>query len=247
MLAIVADPVYQDDDPRIHAASRAATGMGAASVRDFSGPAALRRLPSTAIEARELAAIAGDPEQTLSLVGAEASRDNVIRAPLHGYRIVHFAAHAFADSRDPALASIALSRFGADGRPLDGALRQYDIAQLRLNADLVVLSGCDTALGREIAGEGPIGLAHAFLRSGARAVVATLWQVPDTSTAVLMQEFYRQMLEHRRAAPDALALAQEHLRRQPRWADPYYWAGFQLVSNTRSTLGNKNVTGREES
>jgi CHAT domain-containing protein len=140
-----------------------------------------------------------------------------------------------------------LSRFGADGRPLDGALRQYDITHLRLNADLVVLSGCDTALGREIAGEGPIGLAQAFLRSGARAVVATLWQVPDTSTAVFMREFYRGMLRDGRAPAHALALAQDHLKRQARWSDPYYWAGFQLVSNARLDAGNNDdVAGREE-
>jgi len=246
-LAIVADPVYEASDPRIQAALPAAAGAGGASPRAVVASGALRRLPSTEIEARELAAIVGDPRQTLSLLGPQASRENVIAAPLGRFRILHFATHAFADSRDPALASIALSRFSADGRQLDGALHQYDIAQWRLQADLVVLSGCDTALGREIAGEGPIGLSHAFLRSGARAVVATLWQVPDTSTAMLMREFYGQMLAHGRAAPEALALAQQRLRRQPRWSDPYYWAGFQLVSIARPAAANNNVTGREES
>lgn len=246
-LAIIADPVYEAGDPRIRAAPPAVPGAGDAAPPAIGESGALRRLPSTAIEARELEALVGDPRQTLSLLGPQASRDNVMRAPLDRFRLLHFATHALADGRDPALASIALSRFGTDGEPLDGALRQYDITQLRLQADLVVLSGCDTALGREIAGEGPIGLSHAFLRSGARAVVATLWQVPDTSTAVLMREFYRQMLEQGRAAPDALALAQQHLRRQSRWSDPYYWAGFQLVSNGRPALGNNNVTGREES
>ncbi|HEY7740290.1 MAG TPA: CHAT domain-containing tetratricopeptide repeat protein [Steroidobacteraceae bacterium] len=246
-LVIVADPVYEAGDPRIRDAGRTLPATGALVPRATGGIETLRRLPSTAIEARELAAIAGDTGQTLSLVGPAASRENVIRAPLERYRILHFAAHALADSRDPALASIALSRFGADGRPLDGALRQYDITHLRLNADLVVLSGCDTALGREIAGEGPIGLAQAFLRSGARAVVATLWQVPDTSTAVFMREFYRGMLRDGRAPAHALALAQDHLKRQARWSDPYYWAGFQLVSNARLDAGNNDdVAGREE-
>lgn len=245
-LAIIADPVYEAGDPRIRTAAPAVSGAPGAAPRAGGETGGPRRLASTAIEARELEAIAGDPGQTLLLLGPQASRDNVIRAPLERFRILHFATHAIADGRDPALASIALSRFDADGRPLDGALRQYDITQLRLRADLVVLSGCDTALGREIAGEGPIGLSHAFLRSGARAVVATLWQVPDTSTTVLMREFYRQMLVRGRAPPDALALAQEHLRRQSRWSDPYYWAGFQLVSNARVDSGNNNVTGREE-
>lgn len=246
-LALIADPVYEAGDARVPARAVPADARKGDPAPAFGDGGSLRRLPSSAIEARELMALVDDPAAALALLGPDASRENVVNAALDHYRIVHFATHAFADSRDPALASIALSRFGADGRPLDGALRQYDITNLRLNADLVVLSGCDTALGREIAGEGPIGLAHAFLRSGARAVVATLWQVPDTSTAVLMREFYRGMLLEGRAPAHALALAQDHLKRQSRWSDPYYWAGFQLVSNARLDAGNDNdVAGREE-
>jgi CHAT domain-containing protein len=88
-------------------------------------------------------------------------------------------------------------------------------------------------LGREIAGEGPIGLSQAFLRSGAKSVIATLWQVPDTSTALLMREFYRHLLGNQRDAATALQLAQDHIRRQAKWSDPYFWAGFQLISKTR--------------
>jgi CHAT domain-containing protein len=208
----------------------------------------MRRLPSTAIEARDLIALVGDGQQTLALTGADASRGRVAQAPLERYRYVHFAVHARADGRDPALAMLALSQWSADGEPLDGAWRVYDISRMRLNADLVVLSGCDTAVGREIAGEGPIGLSHAFLRSGARAVLATLWQVPDTSTAALMRRFYRHLLRDGRPAPMALALAQAELRAEPRWQDPYFWAGFQLVSNVRPDDRNNNdVAGREES
>ncbi|MBX3703937.1 MAG: CHAT domain-containing protein [Steroidobacteraceae bacterium] len=238
-LALVADPVYEPDDPRI-------SGPGQRPASSAAAAHPWRRLPSTAIEARELMALVADPAETLVLLGPQASRQRVMGAALDQYRIVHFAAHALADSRDPALATIVLSQYGADGQAVDGALRQYDIARLRLNADLVVLSGCDTAIGREIAGEGPIGLSHAVLGSGARAVVATLWQVPDSSTAVLMREFYREMLQLGRAAPEALARAQQHLRQQTRWADPYFWAGFQLVSNARPGAGNNGVTGREE-
>ena len=164
---------------------------------------------------------------------------------LDQYRIVHFATHALADSQDPALATLALSQWDAAGKPLDGALRLYDITQLRLNADLVVLSACDTALGREIAGEGPIGLSQAFLRSGAQSVLATLWQVPDTSTAALMREFYRQLLTNKRDASVALQLAQDYIRKQPRWSDPYYWAGFQLISMAQIDRNNK-VEGQRE-
>jgi CHAT domain-containing protein/tetratricopeptide (TPR) repeat protein len=246
-LAVVADPVYESDDPRIRAAARPAFAAEAPRPGRGDRPP-LRRLPSTAIEARELATLVADPDSRLVLLGTDASRARLAAARLDRYHIVHFALHALADSRDPALAMLALSQFDADGRPEDGALRLYDIAQLRLNADLVVLSGCDTALGREIAGEGPIGLSHAFLRAGARSVVATLWQVPDSSTAALMREFYRELLVNGRAAPAALELAQSAIRRQSRWSDPYFWAGFQFVSNARLEDGNNNdVAGREES
>jgi CHAT domain-containing protein len=246
-LAIIADPVYEGSDPRIAGSGYEPRAGELHLPQIASGRAALRRLPATAIEARELAALANDAPRTLVLIGSDASRNAVLRAPLERYRFIHFATHAFADARDPALARLALSNYAADGRPVDGALRLYDITRLRLHADLVVLSGCDTALGREIAGEAPIGLSQAFLRSGAHAVVATLWQVPDSSTAVLMREFYRQMLEQGRSVPDALARAQALLRRQQRWKDPYFWAGFQLVSNTGADHFNYNVTGREES
>jgi CHAT domain-containing protein len=212
------------------------------------GQERLRRLPSAAIEARELAALVAEGDGILSLTGPHASRTRILAEPLERYRIVHFATHAIADSRDPALSTLALSNWSADGEPVPGALRVYDIAQMRFSAELVVLSGCETALGREIAGESPIGLSHAFLGSGARAVMATLWQVPDTATAALMRDFYRELLFGGNAAPVALARAQMRLRSQPRWADPYFWAGFQLVSIAPLEAGNNNdVAGREES
>lgn len=247
-LAVIADPVYTADDARIrHAAVPAAGPATVALTRGARDLEAMRRLPATGTEARELLALVDDSGQTLALIGPQANRAQVVAAPLARYRIVHFATHALADSEDPALATLALSRWNAAGQPVNGVLRAYDVARLRLNADLVVLSGCDTALGREIAGEGPVGLSQAFLRSGARAVVATLWQVPDTSTAILMRAFYRRLLVDGLDAPVALQLAQDELRREPRWSDPYFWAGFQLVSNARPPVGNNNdVKSRKE-
>lgn len=252
-LAVIADPVYTADDPRIHLASAQAAAAipirlaGDApltrSAREWNS---LQRLPSTAIEARDLLALVENPAESLALIGPDASRVRVTNAPLREYRILHFATHALADSQDPALAALALSRWDAAGNPVNGDLRLYDINRLRLDADLVVLSGCDTAVGREIAGEGPIGLAQAFLQSGARSVVATLWQVPDTSTAELMREFYRQLLGNGRDTAAALQLAQQHVRRQAKWSDPYFWAGFQLISMARMGDNTDGVSRRRE-
>jgi CHAT domain-containing protein len=232
LLAVIADPIYSPDDSRIGGAATAVPVGDNVLTRSALNLERMKRLPAAALEAKAIVSLLGD-EVALVLAGADASRQRVATAGLGQYRIVHFATHAIADSQDPALGLLALSRFDQGGKRMDGAFRALDIAELRLHADLVVLSACDTAVGREIAGEAPLGLSHAFLRSGAKAVLATLWQVPDTSTALLMREFYREMLVNARTPAAALALAQRHIRGQARWSDPYYWAGFQLTSNSR--------------
>jgi CHAT domain-containing protein/tetratricopeptide (TPR) repeat protein len=237
LLAVVADPIYSPDDSRLGGKLPAAPARNEFLTRSASGLERMTRLPSAAAEAASIVSLADDVA-TLRLEGADASRQQVEAAALEQYRIVHFATHAIADSQDPALALLALSRFDARGKSIDGELRAIDIAQLRLSADLVVLSACDTAVGREIAGEAPLGLSQAFLRSGAKAVLATLWQVPDTSTALLMQEFYRELLVNERTPATALALAQDRIRSRPRWSDPFYWAGFQLTSNSPIAFNN---------
>jgi CHAT domain-containing protein/tetratricopeptide (TPR) repeat protein len=247
LLAVVADPVYSPTDARLAAVAPQAAPAAAAPQgggREFDS---LRRLPSSAVEARDLIALAGDAGGTLALIGADASRRRLLESSLGRYRILHFATHALADSADPALATLVLSRWSARGEPLDGALRRYDIAQLRLNADLVVLSACDTAIGREVAGEGLLGLSQAFLQGGARTVVASLWQVPDRSTARLMREFYVELLDRGRSPAVALELAQRTVRAQPRWSDPYYWAGFQLVTIVPFALDHTVVATHRES
>jgi CHAT domain-containing protein len=103
------------------------------------------------------------------------------------------------------------------------------VYNLRLNADLVVLSACQTALGEDIRGEGLVGLTRAFMYAGTSRVVASLWRVPDSATAALMQRFYRAMLIERRTPAEALRKAQQSVRADRRWAAPYYWAGFTLV------------------
>jgi CHAT domain-containing protein/tetratricopeptide (TPR) repeat protein len=241
LLTIIADPIYAADDPRIRRsappaeaggtdrASLMARNIATAADLNIANPVALQRLPSARLEARDISAVA-DPSRTRVLTGEMASLDQLRQLPFDRIDILHFATHAWADSEDPALAAVALSHWDATGRPLEGFLYARDVSRLQMDAALVVLSACETALGREILGEAPVSIAQEFLRAGARSVVATLWKVPDTSTALLMREFYRQLLDERRPPEDALKLAQQHLRAQPRWSDPHYWAGFQLVT-----------------
>ena len=114
------------------------------------------------------------------------------------------------------------------GQPQDGYLRLHDIYNLNLPADLVVLSACQTGVGKQIKGEGLIALTRGFMYAGAARVVASLWKVDDRATAELMAEFYKQMFTDGQRPAAALRAAQRKLSQQPRWRSPYYWAGFVL-------------------
>jgi CHAT domain-containing protein len=157
----------------------------------------------------------------------------VLKAPLERYRIVHFATHAVIDDRHPELAGVLLSFLRSDGSPQDGFLRLHDIYALRLAADLVVLSACQTAVGPEVRGEGMVGLVRGFMSAGAARVVASLWKVDDAATAALMTEVYTALLRDGLAASAPLRRAQMHLWQHPRWQAPFYWGAFQLQGEWR--------------
>ncbi|HVS00537.1 MAG TPA: CHAT domain-containing tetratricopeptide repeat protein [Thermoanaerobaculia bacterium] len=176
------------------------------------------RLPFSRREAEAILALA-PPDRRLRALGVQASRKTVLGGALGRYRIVHFATHGVFDAARPELSGIALH---------DGFLRVDEIYRLRLPADLVVLSACQTALGREIRGEGLVGITRGFLYAGARALVVSLWEVEDEATAELMRRFYEEMLVRGRPPAAALRTAQDALRRQPGRSAPYYWAGFVL-------------------
>jgi CHAT domain-containing protein/Tfp pilus assembly protein PilF len=204
LIAIVADPVFGGDLPRLR----------------FSR-----------LEADSVAAIAGPATQ--SALGLEASREWLTRAPLRDFQILHFATHALADTSRPALSGIQLSRVDAAGRSVDGFLRLPEIYNLDLRARLVVLSACRSATGADLPGEGLVSLTRAFLYAGAAGVVATLWDVDDRATAELMQRFYEGLLKRKLPPGQALQEARQSLRAEPRWQHPYYWAGVTLHGEWR--------------
>ena len=148
--------------------------------------------------------------------------------------MLHIATHGLLNADRPELSGILLSLFDRDGLPQAGFFSAADAARLELSADLVVLSGCRTALGREVDGEGIVGLARGFLYAGTARVMASLWKVDDAATAALMRTLYRGLLGSRSPSPAAaLRAAQLELLRQPRYQHPYYWAGFQLYGEAR--------------
>jgi CHAT domain-containing protein len=239
-LAIFADPVLRAGDPRVVPVAPANSrpparseketppvpeALGIRSARE-SGLSTLDRLPFARAEADAIAAFA-PPAQTLQALDFDASRENAL-AELGRYRIVHFATHALLNSEHPERSGILLSMVDRNGAPVDGFLRLQDVYNLHLNADLVVLSACRTALGKEVRGEGLIGLTRGFLYAGAPAVVASLWDVRDRSTAELMTRMYRAMFRDHLVPAAALRAAQTSMWSDPRWSAPAHWAGFTI-------------------
>jgi CHAT domain-containing protein len=141
--------------------------------------------------------------------------------------VIHFATHGIVDTRHPEMSGLILSLVNTRGEHLDGYLRLSDIYNLKLSADLVVLSSCESALGKDLESEGTIGLPRGFLYAGARSVIASLWKVDDEATAILMKALYSRM-QQGESPSRALHGAQLDVSREERFADPYFWAGFVL-------------------
>lgn len=226
---LVGDPVFSSFDPRV------APKVGAPhpSTDPIKGERGTpwERLPYSRREIEEIAAIprlAAAGEGVVTRLGFDANRDAVLGGALSDAAILHFATHGVIDTETPRLSGLVLSLVDPQGSPREGFLGLADLYGLDLRADLVVLSGCETALGREMRGEGLIGLTHGFLQAGARRVMASLWRVQDRPTAELMVLFYRGLLEEGLAPSAALRQAQRAIRRERRWQDPAYWAGFIL-------------------
>jgi CHAT domain-containing protein/Tfp pilus assembly protein PilF len=246
-LAVLADPVFGAGDPRLAAARKKTFPNGLiAGVRSAESSSASFTLPSELArsvrsfhrdgfgrlffsnEEAEFITRLAPMNSTLKATGFEANRQLVASGELGRYRIVHFATHGLINSEYPELSGLVLSLVDENGKPQDGFLRMSEIFNLRLPADLVVLSACQTALGKEIKGEGLIGLTRGFMYAGAERVVASLWQVDDQATAQLMRHFYRGMLKENLRPAAALRAAQIEMSKSSRWSEPYYWAGFVI-------------------
>ena len=233
-LAVFADPVFSDNDPRVltarlaHAARDEKTSPTDA-VRSASeiGVGDLRRLRFSRQEADEITRFATN-ELQLEAVDFKAKRALATSAELGQYRIVHFATHGLINNTHPELSGVVLSLVDEKGRPQNGFLRLYDLYNLKLSADLVVLSACQTALGKEIRGEGLVGLTRGFMYAGAPRVVASFWQIDDRATAEFMKRFYQEMLGQKLRPAAALRAAQASMSKDPRWNQPHYWAAFTL-------------------
>ena len=232
-VAVFADPVFDERDARLSAKPQVAAHAEVDEAREVkrsaeeSGLSGFPRLRFSREEANQIMKFASRNDSVAAL-DFSASRANATSTELQNYRIVHFATHGIINSHHAELSGIVLSLVDQNGRPQNGFLRLYDIYNMNLNADLVVLSACQTALGRDIKGEGLIGLTRAFMYGGARRVVASLWQTDDRGTAVLMTKFYEGLLSRRLSPAAALRSAQVEMLQDKRWSNPRYWAAFTI-------------------
>jgi len=236
LLAVLADPIFGPTDPRLSRVALAGRPTRSPALERSAlavGLAALPRVPFSQKEARSIVASAPAGEH-VELLGFAASRDAVLGGRLSRHRFIHIASHTLLNSEEPEFSGVVLSAFDDSGRPVNPFLQLDEIFGLALPAELVVLSGCRTALGKNNGPEGLMSLSHAFLYAGASRVLASLWKVDDEATAELMALFYKGLFGSQRLSPAAaLRQAQLEIAAQPRWRSPYFWAGFVLQGEWR--------------
>ena len=189
-------------------------------------------MPFSREEADVLASLV-PAKSLLKATDFQASRAKATSGELSNYRIIHFATHGLLNSEHPEISGLVLSLIDENGKAQDGFLRMHEIYNLRLPAEVVVLSACQTGLGKEIRGEGLVGLTRGFMYAGAQRVVASLWQVDDLATAELMKRFYRGMLKDNLRPAAALRAAQMEMMKQKRWSSPFFWAAFVIQGEWR--------------
>ena len=205
-------------------------------------PSSVRRLFFAGREIANLRAVASD-EQTFAATDYDATRDKLLNTDLTQYAVLHFATHGYLDPNHPEKSGLLLATTNPDGKKLNGFVGLQDVYSLRAPVDLVVLSACETGLGKDIRGEGLIGLTRGFMYAGATSVVASLWKVEDEATAELMKSFYTEMLKNGKTPAEALRSAQNSIRQNPQhpqWSAPHYWAGFTLQGEYRYAVNSSH-------
>jgi CHAT domain-containing protein len=234
-VAVIADPVFEHDDPRF-ASNIKPEAIGEQDLRDEigidiatrSGCLGFDRLPNSGIEAQNILNIAPNAA-TFTATGFAANHQNTLNTPLEQYQFLHFATHGCIQD-DARLSHLALSRYQPDGEltPTAGLYLQ-DIYNLDLNAELVVLSACETGIGADVVGEGVVGMTSGFMYAGAKRVVFSLWKVDDAQTANLMSNLYQQLWTDERDPHQSLRQAQLQMwLSDSKYRAPYYWAAFTM-------------------
>ena len=239
-LAVIADPIFALNDPRFSTTSQQTpeTPTNSALTRATRnlglGDSAkiLDRLQYTGTEAKKILALVPETKR-LQALDFNASRTTATDPNLAQYQIIHLATHGLLDPINPELSGIVLSLYNQNGESQDGFLRLHDIFNLNLPAELVVLSACETGLGKDVKGEGLVGLTRGFMYAGSRRVVVSLWSVNDVATSQVMAKFYQKILQEGQNPISALRAAQLEMWKSQQWQSPYYWAAFTVQGDWR--------------
>ena len=258
-MLVVADPVFSASDARARGAKADGQQSSGETARGLSFESALAdisegeksnaataatgaqrgvlvRLAGTRTEAQQIARYATAAGRKADVwLDLDASESRVEGGDLRQYRVLHFATHGLLNTQRPQFTGLVLSLVG-NPAGTDGFLRTDEVFNLRLGSPLVMLSACETGLGREARGEGVIGLTRAFMYAGAPTVGVSLWSVADKSTADLMADFYKNLLGGAGARPSpsaALRSARLSMIAGRRYSAPFYWAPFALVGDWR--------------
>lgn len=225
-VAVVADPVFDANDERVAETTTIAAAQEVALTRSD-----LRRLVQSRDEAKAIADLLAREDVTLAF-DFDASRQNLLAGLASDHWIVHLATHGHFDRHDPLQSGLVLSQVNAAGQAINGLIAMDDIFGLPISARLVVLSACETGLGKAVRGEGLVGLAQGFLYAGVPSVVSSLWLVQDKGTSQLMASFYENMLKNGASPAAALRAAKLELWEMEN-KDPYFWSAFVLHGDWR--------------
>jgi CHAT domain-containing protein len=243
-VAVLADPVFMQDDERVKTSDKSLTTAENATTASRqlikatedtgvgNGRFYIPRLPGTRREAEQIVAMVSAVNRRLALDFA-ADRETAMSSELSQYRYVHLSTHGLLNSVHPELSGLVFSLVNERGEPKDGFLLAHEIFNLKIPAEAVVLSACETGIGKDIRGEGLVSLTRGFMYAGAPRVVVSLWAVSDPATTELMVRFYEGILKQGLRPAAALRAAQLSLMNEKRWGSPYYWAPFTLQGEWR--------------
>jgi CHAT domain-containing protein len=231
----MADPVFSANDERVtgkaplKSASLDLELERSALKRSLNNinRSGLDRLPGTRQEAEAVLKMVS-PQESLQAFDFDANYNFVTSQQLSQYRLLLFATHGIFDDTNPELSGIITSLVDKDGKAQKGFLRLNDIFNLDLPAELIVLSACESGLGKEVQGEGLIGLTRGLMYAGSARIVVSLWKVNDQATSLLMQGLYTQILREGKTPAVALREAQLKLWQQKQWQNPRFWSAFTI-------------------
>ena len=240
-LFVLADPIFSETDIRLRAklekenSTQAVLGLNLRDFRLMDSNGKIPRLFASQEEAVSIAKAVGN-SRTLIASGFEANRERVLKSDISNYRILHFATHGLVDLERPEVSSIILSQFDENGNKKEGFLRLQDIYSMDLASDLVVLSACQSGIGKEIKGDGLLSINNAFLRAGAKTVLSSAWKVDDNATADLMKNFYLNLKQKNLTPSEALREAQLSMLNSSQFKSPFYWAAFTVQGEFRQPI-----------